>query len=63
MTVRVTRKDLFLTAFSMLPAFMIGEWLASLCGFRVFSAHDVFEGFWGALILAAVLAFTRGGDA
>jgi hypothetical protein len=57
--VRVKIGTLFLTAAMMLPALALGDGLASLCGLKVFSFHDVWEGFWGALNLAFVLALTR----
>jgi hypothetical protein len=58
--VRVSRGSLCVTTLLMLPAFLVGEWAASRCGFRPFSLHDVGEGFWGAGTLCVVLLFTRG---
>jgi membrane associated rhomboid family serine protease len=58
--VRLTRTELFVTALLMLPGFAFGSWLLGLTGIGQFSFHDALEGFNGALVMAFVLACTRG---
>ena len=62
--IRVTRKELFASAAICIPGFIIGEWLAVVVGLKPhFSAHEIFDGLWGVLTFAIILAFTRGESA
>lgn len=58
-TVRISRKQLFITAFLMLPAFAVSEWASDLAFGDRFDFSSVWHGFNGAPIFAAVLALTR----
>jgi hypothetical protein len=60
--VSLSRGELFVSAFLMLPCFAVGSWLLSICGFKAFNFDRVLDGFQGALVLAIVLSCTRAGQ-